>query len=41
MKDEDIKAEIKLKSRNVYQKKELQDSVGVIRDLYKRSGYFK
>ena len=35
-----IKEEIKLKPRNVYQKKELQDAVNIIRDLYKRSGYF-
>ena len=35
-----IRKEIKLKSRNVYQKKELQDAVNIIRDLYKRSGYF-
>ena len=40
IKEEAIRGEIKLKSRNVYQKKELQDSVGFIRDLYKRSGYF-
>ena len=40
IKEEQITAEIGLKSRNVYQKKELQDALEIIRDLYKRSGYF-
>ena len=40
IKENDMRKEIKLKSRNVYQKSEVQDSIGVIRDLYKRSGYF-
>ena len=41
MRAEDIiRKEIQLKSRNVYQKQELQDAVNIIRDLYKRSGYF-
>ena len=40
IKENVIKEEIKLKPRNVYQKKELQDAVNIIRDLYKRSGYF-
>ncbi len=40
IKEDQIKKEIKLKSRNVYQKKELQDATSVVRDLYKRSGYF-
>ena len=40
IKEDVIRKEIKLKSRNVYQKKELQDALSIIRDLYKRSGYF-
>ena len=40
IKEDVIKEEIQLKSRNVFQKKELQDDLNVIRDLYKRSGYF-
>ena len=40
IKEDVIKEELQLKSRNVFQKKELQDDLNVIRDLYKRSGYF-
>ena len=40
IKTEVFTAEIKLKSRNVYQKKELQDAVNKVQEIYKRSGYF-
>ena len=40
IKDDAMRSEIKLKSRNVYQKSEVQDTIALIRDLYKRSGYF-
>ena len=40
VKEDAMRAEIQLKSRNVYQKSEVQDTIGIIRDLYKRSGYF-
>ena len=40
IKDDAMRSEIKLKSRNVYQKSEVQDTIVLIRDLYKRSGYF-
>jgi len=40
IKEDQIKEEIKLKSRNVFQKKELQEATNIVRDLYKRSGYF-
>ena len=40
IKEDAMRAEIQLKSRNVYQKSEVQDTIGIIRDLYKRSGYF-
>ena len=40
IKEDIMRKEIKLKSRNVYQKEELQDAISIIRDLYKRSGYF-
>tara|TARA_B100001123_G_scaffold7618_2_gene9416 strand:+ start:4078 stop:6372 length:2295 start_codon:yes stop_codon:yes gene_type:complete len=40
IKEENIVEEIQLKSRNVFQQKELQSAVNIIRDLYKRSGYF-
>ena len=40
LKEENFKEEINLKPRNVYRKKELQEALAIIRDLYKRSGYF-
>ena len=40
IKEDIMRSEIKLKSRNVYQKSEVQDTIVLIRDLYKRSGYF-
>ena len=40
LKEDVFREEISLKSRNVYQKKELQDAVNVVQDLYKRSGFF-
>ena len=40
IKEDAMRSEIKLKSRNVYQKSEVQDTIVLIRDLYKRSGYF-
>ena len=40
IKEDAMRSEIKLKSRNVYQKSEVQDTIALIRDLYKRSGYF-
>ena len=40
IKEDIMRKEIKLKSRNVYKKEELQDAINIVRDLYKRSGYF-
>ena len=40
IKEDAMRSEIKLKSRNVYQKSDVQDTIALIRDLYKRSGYF-
>ena len=40
IKEDIMRKEIKLKSRNVYKKEELQDAISIVRDLYKRSGYF-
>ena len=40
LKKDDFDEEVSLKSRDVYQKKELQDALAIIQDLYKRSGYF-
>ena len=40
VKDETINQEIKLKSRNVFQKKELRDAIETLRELYKRTGFF-
>ena len=40
LKEDNLREEIQLKSRNVFQKKALQDDLTIIRDLYKRSGYF-
>ena len=40
IKQEQIEDEINVKSRNVYQKKDIQDALSIIQDLYKRSGYF-
>ena len=40
LKEDVFREEISLKSRSVYQKKELQDAVNVVQDLYKRSGFF-
>ena len=40
IKDDVIKAELTIKSRNVYKKSDLQDSISIIRELYKQTGYF-
>ena len=40
IREDAMRSEIKLKSRNVYQKSDVQDTIELIRDLYKRSGYF-
>ena len=40
IKDDVIKAELTIKSRNVYKKSDLQDSISIIRELYKQAGYF-
>ena len=40
IKNDQIIPELSLKSRNVYQKKDVQEAANTIRSLYKRSGYF-
>mgnify|MGYP000215147880 FL=1 len=40
IKDGQITPEIQLKSRNVFRKRDLQDSIISIRELYKQTGYF-
>ena len=40
IKDGQITPEIQLKSRNVFRKRDLQDSIISIRGLYKQTGYF-
>ena len=40
IKNDQIIPELSLRSRNVYQKKDVQEAANTIRSLYKRSGYF-